>query len=596
MFAKFLLTLLLSLSAFLFASCGDTPSNNNSNSEDAPINADDEIKNNDDEDKSGDKGENVPSGGSNDDDGEDKDKGEDSLSPHVEPLAIESSATSVPAYSGNLYTAVYYAPSLSTLSLDANGNYNISSGRKESFKISGTYAPKTNASSLYSPFFFSKYEEKDLIDPDFLARLDAKREADNFFLSSPMPLNVEERDSGAINPQAFLKTAPISIGSTWSNVKVFKNGGGNGSQTNVTATCKYISQKAYFYVDNTVASSVDNNILKEIGDAFDKDYDKFTAIYGEPGDIDHNGKVIFLFTNLSQQNLMGFFYSADQHPASTNFSNGVKSNEADVLYMNSYYANSARWNSEKERDHLVGTLFHELQHMVIYNNRLNNLNIGNQKAVFFPKWINEGLSMLSEYIAGHALAHSDYIRNFLAANMHNSIISNNNIEYGYNLLFFRYLYERFGKDIDIIKGFYNSTSIKEDELFLEVFNIPFEELYADFVKMVLMTGRYVTSDPKYNITAFNHPVNSTGYKKNGFNLVDDMNVAISYHLNQPYNNMIYNFGVSKTPSLYSTNTGYSVTNASPYSFYITRWTQNTGTISLNNNKLKGFFITTDAGY
>lgn len=76
--------------------------------------------------------------------------------------------------------------------------------------------------------------------------------------------------------------------------------------------------------------------------------------------------------------------------------------------------------------------------------------------------------------------------------------------------------------------------------------------------MILLTGRNVTTDSRYDIPAFNYTEGTAGYAENGFclyQLIDD----------------IYGtFGFSQTIDL-RRSYGMNVENMKNYSFYLFKW-------------------------
>lgn len=133
---------------------------------------------------------------------------------------------------------------------------------------------------------------------------------------------------------------------------------------------------------------------------------------------------------------------------------------------------------------------------------------------------------------------------------------------------------RFGDEI--IKTIYssNNTSINVIE---EASNMNFNELFLDFIKMILVTGRNFTTDKRYNIDEFNYPDGSDGYKRNGFNLSQVIDEVYSYN---SYNN------------IFITSQGYKNKQISIYGFIITKWSGISDTIELTGNTgIAGMFAT-----
>ncbi len=129
----------------------------------------------------------------------------------------------------------------------------------------------------------------------------------------------------------------------------------------------------------------------------------------------------------------------------------------------------------------------------------------------------------------------------------------------------RYLQIRFGDDV--IKKIYLSkyTGMKAVE---EAVNMNFNELFLDFTKMILVTGRNITTDTRYNIKEFNYPEDSDGYNKNGFNLASLIDEVYSYN---------------RQDSHFITYSGYNNKQISMYGFVITKWNGNIDNITLSGS-------------
>lgn len=139
-----------------------------------------------------------------------------------------------------------------------------------------------------------------------------------------------------------------------------------------------------------IKNDKDKNIpLREaaaaIGGVFDAGiYDKIRAAFGEPIDVDGNGKVILLFLDIldgytdSGAYTSGYFNSNDM-------GKNPYSNYKDMLYIdtNPGIPGSALSNN---------TMAHELQHLINYSQRTGK---GKTR---MDTWIDEGLSTAAEYM------------------------------------------------------------------------------------------------------------------------------------------------------------------------------------------------------
>ena len=341
------------------------------------------------------------------------------------------------------------------------------------------------------------------------------------------------------NSSSLYRTIPqtVEIGTKWENIYLLDINSNKYSIIN--ATCIAVSDHAYFFLQDGLAHLTDEQIT-EITTSFDKDYNIVHQYYGEETDTDGNGKVSFLIANFSQ-GLFGFFTSVDKY-----------------AYVNYYYFKND-W--EKYQTDLKATFIHEFQHMVLFDSR-SRLGLNPDVNV----WLNEGLSMLSEYYGGYAAPHYRYIGGYFEVNQGISLITDSSSQdYGLSYLFVRYLQIRFGDSF--IKKIYTSqyTDIRAVE---EAVNMDFNELFLDFTKMILVTGRNVTTDTRYNIEEFNYPEGSEGYNRNGFNLAALIDEVYSLYSRNNY---------------FITSTGYNNKSLEMYGFTITKWNGNIDNITLSSS-------------
>ncbi len=365
------------------------------------------------------------------------------------------------------------------------------------------------------------------------------------------------------NTNIIKRTIPqsVTIGTKWENINLLNVD--NDTFSTISATCIAVSENAYFFLQDGL-TTLTNEQITEITTAFDKDYNLIHQYYGEETDTDGNGKVSFLIADLPD-GLLGFFYTADKY-SQQYLQQNIKSNEADVLYVNYNYFANDKWTLYQTD--LKATFIHEFQHMVLFDSR-TRLNLNPDVGT----WLNEGLSMLSEYYAGYSAPLYNYLYNYFSINQGISLITNDSSQdYGLSYLFVRYLQIRFGDDF--IKKIYSSayTGIMAVE---EAVGMDFNELFLDFVKMILVTGRNVTTDTRYNIEEFNYIEGTEGYTRNGFNLASLIDEVYSYN---------------SEDSHFITSTGYNNKQLGMYGFAITRWSGNIDYITLSgSNSIAGMY-------
>ena len=366
------------------------------------------------------------------------------------------------------------------------------------------------------------------------------------------------------NDNVMYKTAPqtVEVGTKWNNVYVQDIE--NGTFKTINATCIAVSNHAYFFLEDGLTKPSDDKI-QSITEAFDKDYEIIHQYYGTETDTDGNGKVSFMIYDFSEI-YYGFFYTADKFlnsviPAEEK----VKSNESDVLYVNHKFFADENWT--KYSTDVKATFIHEFQHMVLFDSR--------SRAGLSPniaRWINEGLSMLSEYYGNYGAPHYNYIASYFNKEQGISLIHTEaDLSYGLSYLFLRYLQIRFGDDI--VKKIYASNR-DGTQMIEDATGMDFDELYTDFITMILVTGRGITADKRYNIEEFNGMQGSEIYNRNGFNLSQIIDERYSYNAANP---------------LFITNTGNS-RELPLYGFQITKWSSQPQTLNLQGDtKTKGMY-------
>lgn len=364
------------------------------------------------------------------------------------------------------------------------------------------------------------------------------------------------------NDNMLYKTAPqtVEVGTKWNNVYVQDID--NGTFKTINATCIAVSNHAYFFLEDGLTKPSDDKI-QAVTEAFDKDYEIIHQYYDNETDTDGNGKVSFMIYDFSEA-YYGFFYTADKFK-STEIPASEKSNESDVLYVNHKYFADDKW--AKHSTDVKATFIHEFQHMVLYDSRSSKGLSPN-----ISRWINEGLSMLSEYYGGYGAPHLDYVGGYLAREQGKSLIhTEGDLSYGLSYLFLRYLQIRFGDDV--VKKIYASNR-DGTQMIEEVTGMDFDELFTDFVTMMLVTGRGITTDKRYNIDEFNGVQGSEAYNRTGFNLAELIDEVASRNSLNPV--FIANTDSTKELSLYG--------------FQITKWSSKPQTLTLQgDSKTKGIY-------
>ncbi|HEX2249480.1 MAG TPA: hypothetical protein VHH32_03980 [Gemmatimonadales bacterium] len=180
-----------------------------------------------------------------------------------------------------------------------------------------------------------------------------------------------------------------------------------------TATARSVGQRVAIFVDNGApANGYTTADLDRVQTLFDQRlYPIDTVAFGRESDIDENGVVLVLLTQLvnalspdcdsTGQVILGYFFGADLLPRGTN---NPGSNEAEVFFglvpdpNNSDCAISV----EEANSHLPATFIHEFQHMINFNQHV--LLRGGRSE---DTWLNEGLSHFAEELGARQIPDSE---------------------------------------------------------------------------------------------------------------------------------------------------------------------------------------------
>lgn len=188
----------------------------------------------------------------------------------------------------------------------------------------------------------------------------------------------------------FLLSANVALADKSGDVNSFfvDVGYSADARTRVSATLRYVSDRAYFYVEDNYWKSLDEankqsdylNILKELGSEFDNViYTKLTGFYGKPWEpgIDNDNRVSILLTPL-QQDFGGYFYSGNEY----DITEVENSNKREMLYLNASHINNYKFN-------LLRNFFaHEFVHLISFYQKEKTKNVSDDV------WLHE---MRAEY-------------------------------------------------------------------------------------------------------------------------------------------------------------------------------------------------------
>ena len=208
---------------------------------------------------------------------------------------------------------------------------------------------------------------------------------------------------GPLANRVQASVAPPPLGSTRS-FQVRKSLDANPAYATDTATLKYAGTHLLIYVSTNAPAPPTNGFtdsqISAFGNTFDLDlYAIDVATFGQPTDIDGNGRVIVLISPLvnkltasntcqTQGYIAGFFDAPDLVPSESH------SNDAELFYAlapDPQGTFSCVHNVDAVGQITPSTFIHEFQHMISFGQHFL-LRDGNEE----DAWLNEGLSHIAE--------------------------------------------------------------------------------------------------------------------------------------------------------------------------------------------------------
>lgn len=203
---------------------------------------------------------------------------------------------------------------------------------------------------------------------------------------------------------------------------------GTNENTEVQATLRYVTPHVYFWVQDGV--SYDDGEMKTLVDAFEnKIYPTDREFFGSewtPG-IDGDEHIYILYSRGLGSSIAGYFSSSDSvHPLINEFSN------AHEMFL--FNAD----NTFLGEEFTYGVLAHEFQHMIHWNQDLNETS-----------WINEGFSEVAAFLNGYDPGGFDWLYISdpdLQLNDWPNDQDTTSPHYGAGFLYLTYFLDRFGED------------------------------------------------------------------------------------------------------------------------------------------------------
>lgn len=162
-------------------------------------------------------------------------------------------------------------------------------------------------------------------------------------------------------------------------------------RTKITANLKYVSDRAYFYVEadyfNSLAAAEQadfQNKLAALTSSFDQAiYPKLTSVFGSepnPG-VDNDSKMTVLVEKMFQT-AGGYFLNVNGYPKS----GAADSNEREMVYVNAVHLAAG--------DNTKAFLAHEFQHLISFNQKEKIRGVSEEV------WMNELRSEVAPTISG----------------------------------------------------------------------------------------------------------------------------------------------------------------------------------------------------
>lgn len=169
----------------------------------------------------------------------------------------------------------------------------------------------------------------------------------------------------------------------------------------VTATSKRAGAHSIIYVDNTLAmaeSDLDTYVTE-----FELMYTVILSNIGNFSDRDGNNKITIFIYNINDNAsvttgwLAGYFWSKDYIDDAATLQQGIRSNEADMIYIRG--DEPSGWDDQQYgsfADTTLTTLIHEYQHMAHFCITYWQPQLAGKTGNFDDTWINEMMSMAAE--------------------------------------------------------------------------------------------------------------------------------------------------------------------------------------------------------
>ena len=273
---------------------------------------------------------------------------------------------------------------------------------------------------------------------------------------------------------------------------------GDVSTQNVTATLVATSSRAEAWVDNNISRIYATNpnaittaeAQAQINRFSETTYPVVTSVFGDPSDVDGDGKLLFLYTELVDQagGIAGFYRAKSLFSAS----DGGDGNAADMMYIG-LAGQASTYES---------LLAHEFQHLISYNQ-----HVLIHEGVNEISSINEAMSHVAEDLIGQHVqgGNANLVRTYAKAPEIYSILSESKLDKGVRgtaYTFVRSMIESFGDDVlsSLVKTELSGIANVE-----AVSGQTFEQVYETYLARMFLAGSGLNTSFDYAYPFFTDP-------------------------------------------------------------------------------------------
>ena len=268
----------------------------------------------------------------------------------------------------------------------------------------------------------------------------------------------------------------------------------------ITAKLVYLTDHVYAWVEDGV--NLDLSDLKESADRFEgKTYPTNREFFGSewtPG-VDNDVHLNVLHALGLGDGVAGYYSSADEFSRLVN----PYSNQREMFFVS-----AEEGHAKPNSSYYDGTLAHEFQHMIHWNNDPNE-----------DSWVTEGMSQLAVQlngfdVGGHDIVYSKQPDTQL--NTWSDSSEGNSVHYGASYLFTTYFLDRFGEELTKAAVASQENGIAGFDNALEAAGQPerFDEIFADWL-IANYVDRPNIEDGRYGYEAIDPypPVSMETYRR-----------------------------------------------------------------------------------